>query len=232
MSQESINKQTYSTQKALEVYSTSYMWPYEQVLFDSYVKPGMRVLDVGCGTGRSTSFLAKRGADVVGIDMVDLFIEEGKKLYPGLDLRVMNATKLDFPDNFFDFVFFSNQGIDYTEHRTDVHSEAFRVTKPGGLYAFSSHNSLRLPRSIASWKNLLTNIHRWRPGYHVRVEHHENGTLHVAHTNIWSEQALLKSVGFELIEVLDNDAASPRRHPLVTGFLSRWPMYVCRKPAA
>lgn len=229
MQTEDINKKTYSTPKALEVYSTKYLWPYEEVLFNTYLTPGMRVLDVGCGTGRSTIFLAERGTQVIGVDMVEQFIFEGRKLYPNLDLRVMNATKLEFPDDSFDLTFFSNQGIDYTDKRTEVLAEAYRVTKPGGIFAYSSHNSLYVPRTRKGWKNMLSNLRHWRPGYHMRVEHHQNGDLYVAHTNIWSERRMLRAAGFEVLEILSNSATHPRLPNLFAGFITRWPMYVCRK---
>jgi SAM-dependent methyltransferase len=188
----------------------------------------MYVLDVGCGTGRSTHFIAERGVRVVGIDMVEQFIEEGKKLYPHLDLRVMNATKLDFPDASFDMVFFSNQGIDYSDRRFDILKEMHRVAKPGATFAYSAHNSLYLPRTVKGWKNLLKNAGRLRLGYHFRVEHHKNGDLYVAHTNVWSETRLLRKAGFEVIEILSNSARFPRLPRILAGLFTRWPMYVCR----
>lgn len=229
MSPEEINRKTYSTPKALEVYTASYLWPYEIVLFDKYVKPGMKVLDIGCGTGRSTHFLAERDVQVVGIDMTESFITKAKELYPDIDFRVMNATKLDFADQSFDFVFFSNQGIDYTERRSEVAKEACRVLKTEGVFAYSSHNSLALPRTRKAWLNFLKNLPHWRWGYHFRVEHHPNGDLYVAHNNIWSEMRLLKEDGFKVVEILSNHVKYSHWPKILTGFCTRWPMFVCRK---
>lgn len=229
MRPEEINKTTYSTPKALEIYTTSYLWPYEEFLFDKYVKPGMKIIDIGCGTGRSTHFLKERGAHVVGVDMVEDFIKKGQEMYPSLDLRVMNATSLDFPDNHFDFVFFSNQGIDYSDRREEILKEAYRVTKSGAIFVYSSHNSLAFPRTRKAWVNFIKNLPNWRPGYHFRVEHHHNGDLYVAHVNIWSESKVLRNIGFSVIDILSNNYKFPRWPKLLTGFFTRWPMFVCRK---
>lgn len=229
MKPEEINKKTYSTPKALEIYTKSYLWPYEEFLFDKYIKFGMKILDIGCGTGRSTHFLVERGAQVIGIDMVESFINKGREMYPGLDLRVMNATKLEFLDNHFDFVFFSNQGIDYSDRRKEILEEAYRVTKSGGLFAYSSHNSVAFPRTKKSWKNFIKNLPNWRWGYHFRVEQHPNGDLYVAHVNVWSESRALRKVGFKVIDILSNNGKHPHWPKILTGLFTRWPMFVCRK---
>lgn len=229
MRQEAINKLTYSTNKALEVYTTSYLWPYERVLFSDYVRPGMIVLDVGCGVGRLTKYWWEHKVNFIGIDMVRQFIDRAREIYPSADFQVMNAASLEFADASFDLVFFSNQGIDYTERRLEVMREAHRALKPGGWWIFSSHNSLALPRTRKGWANLFENFSVWRWGYHLRVEHHQNGDLYVAYNNLWAETRLIEQAGFEVVEVLSNSQRWPRWPRFITAFTTRWPMYVCRK---
>jgi ubiquinone/menaquinone biosynthesis C-methylase UbiE len=44
-----------------------------------YIEPGVRVLDVGCGVGRWSSMLAKRGAWVTGMDLSPTMIDEARR---------------------------------------------------------------------------------------------------------------------------------------------------------
>src|SRR3989344_5083903 len=70
-------------------------------------------------------------------------IEGAKKDNPQMDFRIMSATNLDFPDSYFDCLFFSFNGIDYIypeSRRFEALKEAYRVLKPGGIFILSSHN--------------------------------------------------------------------------------------------
>jgi SAM-dependent methyltransferase len=51
-----------------------------------------KVLDVGCGFGEMGNFLTKRYENVIykGVDIMDEFIENGKKIYPNLDLETQD----------------------------------------------------------------------------------------------------------------------------------------------
>jgi SAM-dependent methyltransferase len=67
----------------------------------------LRVLDVGCGTGRYCELLAKRGARVVGIDPSERMLECAKaKITPDckFDLHLGKIEDAEFPDNHFDLI--------------------------------------------------------------------------------------------------------------------------------
>lgn len=53
------------------------------------------VLDVGCGPGTVTAYLADRGVDVSGVDLSPRMIEHARRLYPGCRFGVASATDLD-----------------------------------------------------------------------------------------------------------------------------------------
>ncbi|MCU1504345.1 MAG: putative methyltransferase [Ilumatobacteraceae bacterium] len=55
-------------------------------------------MDVGCGPGQWTSFLAGRGADVEGIDPVAVFVEEAQRRHPDVAFRVGRAQALEVED--------------------------------------------------------------------------------------------------------------------------------------
>ena len=97
-----------------------------------------RVLEVGCGTGAELArFVALAGADphqATGVDLLPERVEAGHRLHPELDLRVMNAEKLDFADANYDLVLaitlFSS--IRDRAMASRVAAEIERVIKPGG----------------------------------------------------------------------------------------------------
>jgi SAM-dependent methyltransferase len=70
-----------------------------------------QILEVACGTGRFTVMLANRGANIVGMDISEAMLEQGrnKAAETGVDgdLSFMqgDAGRLPFPDNHFDTVF-------------------------------------------------------------------------------------------------------------------------------
>ena len=84
------------------------------------IKPGMRVLDIGCGRGELSFWAAARGAKVVAIDYspagIRLAREALKKLpkavQKNVTLKLQNAKELDFPPESFDLVLL----IDVVEH--------------------------------------------------------------------------------------------------------------------
>ena len=66
---------------------------------------GMRVLEVGCGTGANLLLYADAGCDVAGIDLSPAMIDVARrKLGDRADLRLGDAADMPFPDNSFDLV--------------------------------------------------------------------------------------------------------------------------------
>jgi trans-aconitate methyltransferase len=93
-------------------------------------QPGERILDLGCGTGHLTAEIAAKGAIVVGVDRSADMIDEAKQKYPGIEFRVVDATKLTF-DNEFDAVF-SNAALHWILDPEAVVRGVAKALKPGG----------------------------------------------------------------------------------------------------
>ena len=96
----------------------------------------LSVLDVGCGAAFFEMVLSEFNCDVTGVDLTPEMIENGKKLlsHHGVDatLKVMDAEKLDFPDESFDVVISRN--LTWTlPHPIEAYKEWNRVLKPGGM---------------------------------------------------------------------------------------------------
>ncbi len=72
----------------------------------------LKILDVGTGAGYFAVLLAKDGHEVWGVDITPAMIEEAKKLakdcQKSICFQVMDAQKLDFPDETFDVVIARN----------------------------------------------------------------------------------------------------------------------------
>ncbi|MER6917129.1 class I SAM-dependent methyltransferase [Streptomyces sp. NPDC000594] len=56
------------------------------------------VLDVGCGPGTVTAYLAERGLDVSGVDLSPRMIENARRLHPQCRFGVASATELDLAE--------------------------------------------------------------------------------------------------------------------------------------
>jgi SAM-dependent methyltransferase len=56
------------------------------------------VLDVGCGPGTVTAFLAGLGLDASGVDLSPRMVEHARRLHPGLRFEVASATELQLSD--------------------------------------------------------------------------------------------------------------------------------------
>ena len=106
---------------------------------------GMRVLDVGCGTGVVALTAARIGARVTGSDLTPKLIERAKEnsKLMGLDIAwdVGDAEDLPYKDGEFDAVV-SQFGHMFAPRPEIVVSEMRRVLKPGGRVAFATQDYL------------------------------------------------------------------------------------------
>lgn len=99
--------------------------------------PGQKLLDLGCGDGTTAVPAAKRGADVLGVDVARNLVEAGNARAKELGLSNLcfqegDASDLrDLKDGTFDHVL-SVFGAMFAPKPFDVAKEMVRVTKPGG----------------------------------------------------------------------------------------------------
>lgn len=105
------------------------------------LKPGMKVLDVGCGTGNQSIPAAKTGAGVTGVDIATNLLEQARERARRenltVDFREGDAEDLPFSDGVFDVVL-SMFGAMFAPRPELVASELLRVAKPGGLIAMGN----------------------------------------------------------------------------------------------
>ncbi len=112
------------------------------------IKPGDKVLDVGCGTGNLTltaSKYAEASGSVLGIDaspeMIDLARKKAQRSGVEALFEVGLIEKIDYPDAFFD-VAISRLVIHHLpdDLKRRGFAEIFRVLKPGGLFFLADFN--------------------------------------------------------------------------------------------
>lgn len=135
--------------------------------FDNYVInwQGLKALDVGCGGGFSSEFMANRGVRVSGIDQSLKCIIKAQEhaASSGLEIDYQHGfvEALPYPDNTFDTVIC----VDVLEHVADLHlaiSEISRVLKPQGLFLFDTINRNFKSKLVMIWllENILQEIPR------------------------------------------------------------------------
>ena len=127
-------------------------WARRVKMLSGHLKPGMTVLELGCGTGTFTRELARSGADIFAIDVSPelLAIARADNSALNVHYQTENAYALSYPDATFDSVVGSS-----VLHHLEVEEalrNIYRVLKPGGTIFFTEPNMLN--PQIAVQKNV------------------------------------------------------------------------------
>jgi len=98
-------------------------------------QPGMKWLDLACGTGAAAELAAEKGAAVTGVDLAPALIEtaeeRARERNLDIDYRVGDCENLEFEDGSFDVVS-STCGVMFAPDHEASARELARVVKPGG----------------------------------------------------------------------------------------------------
>ncbi|MCA9409056.1 MAG: methyltransferase domain-containing protein [Candidatus Omnitrophica bacterium] len=126
------------------------------------VLDGMKILDLGCGTGRDCfvlSYFVGEQGEVVGVDMTEEQLEVANRYLPiqmkkfgfsSPNVRfvkgyIEDLSSIKIPDNYFDIVI-SNCVVNLSPDKEAVLNEVYRVLKEGGEFFFSDvYADRRLP---------------------------------------------------------------------------------------
>lgn len=146
MKNDKSNKNTYESRKIIDFYNNEdNLQEPEKKILDIIKKDAKnkRMLDIGVGCARTTKYFAYYFNEYVGIDYSKGMVDQSKKKYPKIKFFECDARNMDlFKDDYFDFVLFSFNGIDYVsdKDRAKILKEMKRVCKKNGIISFSSHN--------------------------------------------------------------------------------------------
>jgi ubiquinone/menaquinone biosynthesis C-methylase UbiE len=111
----------------------------EGAFFLPYLRPGMRLLDLGCGPGSITLGLAEKVApgEVVGVDLQPSQVAQAQELSAARGVKnvrfeIADVYRLPFPDASFDAVF-AHAVLMHLREPVRALTEMRRVLRPGGI---------------------------------------------------------------------------------------------------
>jgi len=109
--------------------------------------PGMKVLDIGCGTGGSAFYMARRyGVEVHGVDLAsnmiaiaqDYRLEMEAEVKHRVQFYIEDATLMSYPKNFYDVVY-SRDTILHIADKEALFRTFLYTLKPGGKLMISDY---------------------------------------------------------------------------------------------
>jgi SAM-dependent methyltransferase len=189
---------------------------------------GLPSVELGCGTGYISAWLARRGARVIGIDNSSEQLRTARRLQQEFDLWFpilqADAERLPFADGSFDLAI-SEYGASIWADPYRWIPEASRVLRPGGRLTFLVNGTILMlcaedDENIAASNTLLRDyfgIHRFEWPDDPSIE------FHLGYGDMIR---LLRASGFEvedLIEIRAPEGATTRARFVSPDWANRWP---------
>ena len=233
--------ENYSKQYDAEIFTKGTIGECDFIEREINYNKSLRILDIGCGTGRHSIELTQRGYNVAGIDLSDSQLRSAREKSSALGLRIdfvkMDAREMSF-QNEFDLAIMICEGafplMETDEMNFDILKGAENALKKGGKLIFTTLNGLfplfhSVKDFLASQNqegnatyhensfDLMTfrdhNITKFTDDSGREIELQSNERYYVPSEITW----LLKSLGFSIIDIYGAKLGEfSREHKLTT----------------
>lgn len=156
------------------------MMAFGNIQPSDYAEAGAKVLDVGCGFGGTSRYIAKAfgpKSHVTGITLSPAQVKRGTELAveqnvaANTHFTVMNALAMDFPDDSFDIVWACESGEHMPDKKAYI-SEMMRVLKPGGKFVmacWSQRDDRQRPFDKRDQRDLQYLYEEWTHPYFISI---------------------------------------------------------------
>ncbi len=250
-----MNKKNYGKKHIVSCYAHSLLQKPEVIIFEKYDEYiwSKRVLDLGCGAGRTTSHLYNLGKDYIGIDYSLEMIEVCRERFNDVCFihgDVRNLSMIE--DGYCDFVLFAYNGLDSVSHEGRLIGlrEIHRVLCKDGLFVFSAHNKnyrdaisrpgITYTFNLHAMMNNIINFvistynHTWHrksqqfeEEYSILNDRAHNYAMLTYYIDKKNQISQLAKIGFDVIEMFDTDGNVLEQDSDDAD--SAWIYYVARK---
>lgn len=192
---------------------------------------GMRAIELGCGTGYVSAWMARRGAEVVGIDVSDEQLATARRLAAEHDVALTlvhgTAEHVDEPDASFDFAVSEYGAALWCDPYVWV-PEAARLLKPGARLSMLTNHPLLTLCYPPNGADADEHLHRPYFGLHrldwSEVEIDPGGVEFNLPISEWLR--LFDDAGFDLDEFLElraPDHIDDDRYAMTASWAKQWP---------
>lgn len=189
---------------------------------------GQDAIELGCGAGYVSSWLARAGARVTGIDISDEQLATARRLQAehrldGITFLQASAEDVPLPDASFDLAISEYGACLWCDPYLWV-PEAARLLRPGGELVFLTNSPLSVMCMDEPGLATTTTLHRPQFGMHAQEWPDDDSTeFHLPHS-AWID--LLRANGLQverLIELQAPEGASTRYEYASAEWARQWP---------
>lgn len=191
------------------------LWLSESYVFEKHLNTNDEILDLGCGTGRTTFALHQKGyTKITAVDLTEAMINGANALNDHFKLNITfkqdDATQLSFRPGQFDAVIFSFNGlmsIPSSAKRQKAVQEIYRVLKANGIFIFTSHDRNQEVEFLAYWEEEKK---RWEEGKQdprlhefgdrIAQSKNEESDIYIHIPSQEEVKSLLSECSFDLVE--------------------------------